>query len=237
MPRSLSVPLAIVLACTTSTALHAGEPPSGITVQGEAELRQLPERAALTISVEQRADDPDTAMIGAAEAADAFVAAAREVGAEGGQLRSSDVQLMPQFRWNEETREREESGFLARRDIQVRVEHIDRLADYLRAASATGMTHIAKPDLQLADPASARQQALAQATSDAHASAQAIAQAAGRELGRLLSLEVLPENRGGPQPHMMRASMDSASGDAGAGITIGEIVYGAKVRARYALKD
>lgn len=216
-------------------ALSFSAAAEGISVQGEAELRMLPERADLQIGIEHRADSANRAMEEVGRVAARFIEAARDIGAGDKQLRSSDVQVMPEYRWNEERREREQRGFVARRDIQLRVEQLDRLSDYLRAAAATGVTHVSRPELSVADPAAARREALAAATRDARANADAIAEAAGRELGALISLDAQPE-RQAPSPIAMRAaSAEIESADSGSGIAFGEIVHKASVRAQFAL--
>jgi hypothetical protein len=228
---------ALIALMGLSTTLGASELPAGITVTGEAELRLVPDRAELKLAVEQRADSADQAMEAAGRVADRFLKAARDVGAGPDQIRSTDVQVMPEYRWNEERGEREQTGFLARRDIQLRVVEMGRLPDYLRAAAATGMTHVSPPEMQLSNPAKARQQTLADATRDAQQSAQAIAEAAGRELGDLIALDAEPERSGSPGPVAMRTMAESSRDDAGGGVSVGEIVHAARVRARFALSD
>lgn len=230
--------LAVLIALSgVSTALPAAEPPAGITVTGEAELRLLPDRAKLEVAVEQRADSANKAMEAAGRVAERFLKAAKDIGAEADQIRSTDIQVMPEYRWNEERREREQTGFVARRDIQLHVVEVKRLSDYLRAAAATGMTHVSPPQMQLSKPAEARQRALADATRDARDSAQAIAEAAGRELGELIALDAQPERSGSPGPVAMRAMAESSADDAGGGVAVGEIVHAAQVRARFALRE
>lgn len=230
--------LAVLIAFSgMSTALPAAEPPAGITVTGEAELRLLPDRAELEVAVEQRADSANQAMEAAGRVAERFLKAAKDIGAEPDQIRSTDLQVMPEYRWNEERREREQIGFVARRDIQLHVVEVKRISDYLRAAAATGMTHVSAPKMQLSKPAEARQRALADATRDARESAQAIAEAAGRELGELLALDAQPERSGSPGPVAMRAMAESSADDAGGGVAVGEIVHAAQVRARFALRE
>ena len=218
-------------------ALAAAEPAAGISVTGRAELRLAPDRAELATAVEQRADTAEEAMQAAGRVAERFLEAARDIGAAPDQIRSSDSQVIPEYRWNESRREREQTGFVARRDIQLRVVDLGRLPQYLRAAGASGMTHVSPPELKLSNAAEARRRALAEATRDARANAQAIAAAADRELGALLALEAHPEQDLRPQPAAMRAMAESGSGDAGAGVAIGEIVHKAEVRARFALRE
>lgn len=228
---------ALIALMGLSTTLTASEPPAGITVTGQAELRLVPERAELKLAVEQRADGAEEAMQAAGRVADRFLKAARNIGAGPDQIRSTDIQVMPEYRWNEKRGEREQTGFLARRDIQLRVLELSRLPDYLRAAAGTGMTHVSRPEMQLSNPAEARQRALADATRDARQSALAIAEAAGRELGELLALDAEPERSGSPGPVAMRAMAESSADDAGGGVSVGEIVHAARVRARFALRE
>lgn len=230
--------LAVLIALgAVSTALSAAEPPAGITVTGEAELRLLPDRAEVEVAVEQRADSANKAMEAAGRVAVRFLKEVNDIGADADQVRSTDIQVMPEYRWNEARREREQTGFVARREIQLRVLELSRLSDYLRAAAAAGMTHVSRPEMQLAKPAEARQRALAEATRDARASAQAIADAAGRQLGALLALDAQPGRSGSPGPVAMRAMAESSSDDAGGGIAVGEILHAAQVRARFALRE
>lgn len=229
--------LSWVLLLAPLSALGADEPAPGISVTGQAELRITPDRAELAMAVEQRADSANEAMQSAGHVAARFLEAARDIGAEADQIRSSDVRIMPEYRWDEARGQREQIGFTARRDIQLRVRDLGHLSDYLRAAAATGMTHVSPPEMQLSNAAEVRQRALAEATRDARANAQAIAAAADRELGALLALDARPEQSRPPEPVTMRAMAESGREDAGAGVALGEIVHKAEVRARFELRD
>lgn len=228
---------ALLSLASLSSALAAGEPPDGITVTGSAELRLLPEEAALDVAVERRAESADRAMALAGEVAARFLDTVRQIEADDTDIGSTDIQVMPQYRWNEERREREQTGFLARRDIQLHIRDLAKLSEYLRAAASSGMTHVSPPVMGLSKPGVARREALATATRDARASAESIAAAAGRQLGPLLALDAEPRRSQPPRPVAMRAMASAESDDAGGGIAVGEIVIEAEVRARFSLKD
>ena len=209
---------------------------AGIAVDGEGEVRVIPDRAELAVAVEVRDDEAEPAMERANAITATFLASARELGVADKDLRSTSLRLMPEYRWDDETRERVQTGFSARRDITVQIRALDRLARFLTAASEAGVTHIEPPRLYASDAAAHRREALASATRAARANAQAIADAAGVTLGAITEVNA-QQSQGRPvEPVAMRAMAESsAPANADSGINIGEMVYSATVRARYAI--
>lgn len=207
----------------------------GISVQGEAELRVVPDRAELSVAVEIEHEEADTASEAANASAAAFLEAIEQLGVDQRAIQSASLRLSPQYRWDDKKNQREQVGFSARRDISVQVHQLKRLPRFLSAATEAGMTHIAPPRLYASDAKVHQREALAQAMADARSNAAAIAKAADRAVGEVLAVDARNEQRQPIQPRaMMRSSADSAEQQGEAAFSAGEIVYSARLQAHFA---
>ncbi|WP_420428017.1 SIMPL domain-containing protein [Algiphilus sp.] len=213
----------------------SAEAASGIAVQGEAEVRVLPDRAELSVAVEAQKAEADAASKAAEAAAARFLAAARALGAEDRAIQSTSLRLSPEYRWDEERRQQVQIGYRARRDISVQIEQLERLPEFLKAATEAGMTHIAPPRLYAHEAKLHQREALRLAMGDARANAEAIAAASGKELGGVISVDARDEQHYPVEPRaMMRASADQMESQEASAFSAGEIVYRARLRARFA---
>lgn len=207
----------------------------GISVQGEAELRVVPDRAELAVAVEIEHEEAGAASKAANAAAAAFLKASQKLGADERAIQSASLRLSPEYRWDEKRNQREQVGYRARRDITVQVSQLEKLPQFLTAATEAGMTHIAPPRLYASDAKAHQREALAQAVADARSNAAAIAEAADRTVGEVLAVDARDEQQQPIQPRaMMRASAESAENQGEAAFSAGEIVYSARLRAHFA---
>ncbi|MHA7835397.1 MAG: SIMPL domain-containing protein, partial [Algiphilus sp.] len=231
---------AVLAVCAVAMGLnvaHAatGDAATGIAVQGEAEVRVLPDRAKLSVAIEAQKAEADAASKAAEAATGRFLSAARALGAEDRAIQSTSLRLSPEYRWDDKRQEQMQIGFRARRDITVDIQALERLPKFLKAATEAGMTHIAPPRLYASQAKMHQREALRQAMRDARASAEAIAEAAGKAVGAVLSVDARDERRHPVEPVvMMRASADQMESQDASAFSAGEIVYRARLRARFA---
>jgi uncharacterized protein YggE len=191
-----------------------------IVTQGEATIKRAPDRAWLTVAAEARAAKPADAQRAAANAMTATQQAIMSRGGLGGdQIKTTSYSLQPDIEYTGgASRVR---GYIARNEIEVRVDALEKLGDILDAAGSSGATSIAGLRFDLKDRDTVERDALRQAVRNAMGRAEAMASGANRSLGPIVRIE---EQGGGvvtPVPYqtMMRVE----GGQAGTPITPGQV--------------
>jgi len=230
----------LFVALLSSVAAHAAEDPQprSVQVSGAGESRAAPDRAQLNAGV--FAVDPD---VQKAEAkVDAvvrrFVAAARKLGASDAQIQTAGISIQPEYRWNQDSREQDLIGYRVARDIVVRVDALDRLADFLQAATEAGVNQMQPPQLESSKAAELREQALAAAARDARRRAEVLATTLDAQLGPVRSIEAIDFQVMQPMAmKSMAAAAPMAEGMAAddMGLSTGEITISVSVNARFDL--
>lgn len=215
--------LAIAIGLTPALAAAQQTAPSDqpvIVTQGEATIKHAPDRAWLTVAAESRAAKPADAQ---RAAANAMTAAQQAIMSRGGlaadQIKTTSYSLQPDIEYSGgASRVR---GYIARNEIEVRVDALDKLGDILDAAGSSGATSIAGLRFDLKDRETIERDALRQAVKNAMTRAEAMALGANRSLGSIVRIE---EQGGGivtPVPYqtMMRVE----GGQAATPITPGQV--------------
>jgi uncharacterized protein YggE len=228
---SYLVPL--MLAATAGSA--AAQAPMGgqpsvpvIVTQGEATLKRAPDRAWLTVSTEARDIRPAEARRKNAEAMADVQKALGGAGIRADAIRTTGVSLTPEMDWNDGRSTLK--GYVARNQIEVRVDDLDTLSAVLDAANSPKGIALAinGPRFDLKDSRQAESEALRAAVEDARERAQAIAAGAGRSLGAILRIDdqqmgAMPKQ---PMPMMMA---QRSQADVATPVTPGEIELHAQV--------
>jgi uncharacterized protein YggE len=217
-----SVVLALLAIATPSVAVGqtvASEAPVIVT-QGDAIIKRAPDRAWLTLAAEARAAKPADAQ---RQAANAMTAAQHAITSRGGlgadQIKTTSYSLQPDIEYSGgASRVR---GYIARNEIEVRVDALEKLGDILDAAGSAGATSIAGLRFDLKDRETIERDALRQAVRNAMARAEAMALGANRSLGPIVRIE---EQGGVVMPVPYQAMMRTAeAGQASTPITPGQV--------------
>lgn len=229
MVRTLLVQFAL-FALLASPAL--AQPPASvpsIVTQGEATVKRAPDRAWITVSTEARDARPADARRQNAEAMTAVQQALAGAGVSADAIRTTGFSVTPELEWKDGRSTLK--GYVARNQIEVRVDDLDKLAAILDAANSpkTIALSITGPRFDLKDENGAEREALEAAVKDAMSRAGAIAAGAGRTLGAILRID--DQRTGGmpkqPMPMMM---MRSEAADASTPVSPGEIEIHAAVQ-------
>lgn len=190
----------------------ASEPAATIIVGAQASVSVAPDRAEIGVGVESRARTAAQASADNARIQAAVLQALRRQGVAAGDLQTRSVQVMPEFEYPREGGRPTLTGYVARNDVNVTLRDLTKVGAVIDAALAAGSTQISGPHFSIANPDSARREALDAAVRKAMADAQVMARAAGVQLGRVL--EISQPMAGSPElgrPQMlMRASADAA---------------------------
>ena len=195
----LSIALPVVAAAQTPQP----DPPSIVT-RGEGTIKRAPDQAFVSIAAESRASTPAEAQRLAAEAMTSARNALQKAGVAADAVKTTGYSLNPDMEWvNGRSRVR---GYIARNQIEVRVDALEKIGAVLDAAGSSGATSIAGLHFDLRDRAVVERDALRLAVEDAMARARAIAAGAKGTLGPILRIEDQVEMyKPTPIPMTMRA--------------------------------
>lgn len=179
---------AAVLAC--SSVASAQTPPQGppvIITTGEGIVQMAPDRAWVTIAAETRDKNPQAAQTDNAQAMTAVIAQIKSAGVSADAVHTSGYTLQPEFDYVNGRQTLRD--YLARNQVDVRVDALDTLGQILAAAVGNGATNVSGIRFDLKNREAAERQALTQAVRDARARADAIASGAGVQIERVLKIE------------------------------------------------
>jgi uncharacterized protein len=141
-----------------------------------------------------------------------------------------------QYEWDFVNGKRVGRGYVARNSIEVRIDTIDRVGEYLEIAVGSGATSLNGIRFDMKDQAKLEREALRLAVSDARAKADAAAAGAGRAIDRIVRID----EQGGisppvPMPYLRQAAQTAAA-DATPPIAAGQLEIRARVSLTASLK-
>lgn len=229
---------AALLAPASAWADHPHAPDRlSVSVSGQGEVAVKPDRARLSIAVDQYAQEPKPAETAANKIVRDYLAEVKKLGIEDKHISTAGISLNPEYVWDEKLRQNRITGYRARRDIQIYVENLEKLGDLILSATKAGINQVSPPMLESSKGKELSRQALAAAAQDARGKALLLAETLGVKLG---AVRVVSANDGGYQPPMpkvmmMRAEMAADSGNAQMGFEAGEIKVTANVQAEFDL--
>lgn len=183
--------------------------PPSIVTRGHAILKRAPDQAFVLIAAETRAATPAEAQRLAADAMTSVQAALKKAGIAADAMKTTGYSLQPDMDWSGgRSRVR---GYIARNQIEVRVDALDRVGAAIDAAGASGATSMAGLRFDLKGREAVEREALGLAVRDAMARARAIAAGAGATVGSIIRIDELGEPVR-PVPYMaMRAEAAAAA--------------------------
>jgi len=242
MVRRLSLALFVLFAASTAAfAQTAGPPPEPqITTQGDAVLKLAPDQAWVSMTVEARDGKAAEARKQAAALMTTVQTALKAAGIPADAIKTVSFSLQPQMEW--QANRARVKDYLARNEINVRVDNLDLIGDVLDSAGslktpASSSIAIGGLRFDVKDRESAERNVLGMAVKDALRRAQAIAAGAGRSPGSIIRIEDQRMDSTRPEPIFMARGAVAMSADAGRGgaaaidtpITPGEIEFRGRV--------
>jgi uncharacterized protein YggE len=198
-----------------------------IVTTGDASLQRAPDRAWITIAAESRARTPEEAQRANTSAMSAVNAKLKASGIAADAIQTIGYNLQPEYDYANGKQTLRD--YLARNEVQVRVDALDRVGEVIAAAVGSGATNVSGIRFDLKDRAGAEREALSRAVADAVARAQAAAAGAHVTVDRVLRVEEQREFNP-PQPRPI-AMMSRQAADAAAPVPIeaGQIEIRARV--------
>ncbi len=205
-----------------------------VVVIGEGLVNAVPDRAWISIGAESRAPSPREAQRRNTELMRPVQDKLRAAGIPADAIRTTGYDV--QYEWDFVNGKRVGRGYVARNTIEVRIDTIDRVGEYLEIAVGSGATSLNGIRFDVKDQAKLEREALRLAVSDARAKADAAAAGAGRSIERILRVD----EQGSASPPMpapfLRQAAQSAAADAPPPIAAGQIEIRARVSVTAVLK-
>jgi uncharacterized protein YggE len=209
LSRIVTAALAVVLgaasaaAQTTPPAAHEGPT---VSATGEAVVRRSPDRAWVQTSVETRARSPREAQKLNADAMAAVLQKLRAANPGADAIQTRGYELHPEYDFS--GGRQTVRGYVARNTIEIRVDEIARLGEFLDLVVSAGATSAGQVRFDLKDRDGAEREALKLAVEDARRRAEAAASGAGMRVERIVRIE---EHRlGGIEPPRPMVAMRQA---------------------------
>lgn len=205
-----------------------------VVVVGEGQVTAVPDRAWITIGAESRAPSPREAQRRNTELMRPVQDKLRGAGLPADAIRTTGYDV--QYEWDFVNGKRVGRGYVARNTIEVRIDMVDRVGEYLEIAVGSGATSLNGIRFDMKDQAKLEREALRLAVADARAKAEAAAAGAGRAIDRIVRID----EQGGitppvPMPYLRQAAQ-SAAADAPPPIAAGQLEIRARVSLTAALK-
>ena len=200
-----------------------------VVTQGEGLVQAVPDRAWITISAESRASTAREAQRRNTEAMTPVLSKLKTSGIAADAIRTIAYDV--QYEWDFVNGKRVGKGYVARNSVEVRVDNVERVGEYLEMAVASGATSLGGVRFDLKERARLEREALRLAVADARAKADAAAAGAGRSVERVIKIEE-GAIEGGPVPMpRFRAAIETAAAAAAPPIETGQ----QEIRARVTL--
>ena len=205
-----------------------------VVMTGEGLVQAVPDRAWITIGAESRASSARDAQRRNVELMTPVQNKLKSAGIPADAIRTISYDV--QYEWDYVNNKRVGRGYVARNTIEVRVDNVDRVGEYLEIAVGSGATSLGGIRFDLKDRAKLERDALRLAVADARGKAEAAATGAGRVIERILRIEE-GSVEAGPVPMLRVARQELAAGVAAAPpISAGQTEIRARVTLTAALK-
>jgi uncharacterized protein YggE len=161
-----------------------GEPRlNTITVAGTGSVTRVPDVARVSVGVGVTKSTVKAARDAAAKSMTAIIAAIKALGIDEKDIKTISIDLSPQYNNSSKI-----IGYRMSQQLQITVRDLDKAGDVVDTATAKGATDVNGLWFEVADPASAMDEARAAAIAQARTSAQKMASAAGVSLGGVVSI-------------------------------------------------
>ena len=218
----LAAVFCLLLASSAAAQTTPAAPEGPVTVtSGEGSVKRTPDRAWVQVSVESRAKSAREAQKLNADAMSAVLQKLKSSGLSGDAIQTRGYDLQPEFDYNNGRQTLR--GYVARNNVELRVDELQRLGDFLEQAVSSGATSVGGVRFDLKDRASAEREALRNAVEDARRRADAVAAGAGMKIEKIVRIEEHRVSISPPPRPMMAMRAEMAQSAAEPPIEAGEL--------------
>jgi uncharacterized protein len=240
-PRSV---FAIYLLCSAAAPADPSAPPQAdrrlATVSGRGEISAAPDRARLSMAVEQTDPDLKAAQAKVNGVVRAYLARLRNLGLKDEDISTAGLSIRSEYDYsnNNGASKRKFVGYHVTRGIEVVVRDLERIGEVLQGATDAGINNVSDPQLESSHADELQNQALVKAAQDAQAKARLLADTLGVKLGAVHTISSNFEMPRPPQPMprmMVMAAAAAPSGNEEMGFAAGQIRFTSSVEAEFDL--
>ena len=180
-----------------------------LSVSASADAKRVPDVASISTGVVTQAADANAAMRANAIQMDKVMAAIRKAGIAERDIRTSGINLNPQYKYGENAPP-QITGYQASNTVSITVRDLSKLGKVLDSLVEEGANQVNGPSFEVDKPEEAYDEARVSALKNAQARAQTYAAALGLKVRRIVSI-----NEGGgsmPRPIPMARMMAADAG-------------------------
>jgi hypothetical protein len=224
-------------ACSARVLAHDAPDRYSVSVSGQGEVRAEPDRALVVLGVESRKPTLEAARTEVNRKIEALLQLTRDLKIPDKNVRSSRLQVQPEYNWHEQTRERLLIGYYVARQVTVDLRNLEQLGLLMERAVTAGANQIQDPSLDSSQRRELERQALALAAKDARANAEVLAGALSASVG---AAHTISASSGSPPPmvysmtRMAKAEV-AAGGESPGSYQSGELAFTASVQVDFDL--
>ena len=229
--------LCLFFLLSMGTNVMADQPTRSITVTGTGFAEIEPDRATLHMSIVAREPTLDAAQKGAADVAKQVLKMADRLDLARDRVDTTGASVRPDYRWNREKEEQESRGYIAERQIAVKIDELEKLGAVVEGVVSAGVNQVSPPQLDSSKRKETHRRALRAAAEDAKANAMELAVTLDARLGQVISINSGANAPRPPVPHAAGVRMMTAESDAAETYNAADLSFNAIVTVVFELTD
>ena len=174
----------------------------------------------------------------AALVAERILALTDRLGINRDQVDTTGASVRPDYQWDREKNEQVLRGYIAERQMRIRIDDLDQLGALTEGAVEAGVNQVSPPELGSSQRRDAHRRALEAAAADAEANARVLAESLGASLGDVVSINA---GAAAPWPPVPQASLSAmrpaAEADAAETYNPGELSFRSSITVVFGLRN
>ena len=205
-----------------------------IRVSGDALVRAEPDKAILSMGVEERDKELRVAQDRVNRTVDAFLKICKDLDISKEHIKTAQLITRPEYDWQNQQRQRRLIGYYVMRQLQVDLRDLEKLGELMERASDAGVNQMSGVQMTSSKEKDYYREALAKAAEDARKNAEVLVETLDARLGDVRSITTTHVGVQPPIRPMARAAMAEAKG--ADTYEAGEIQFNANVTVEFELK-
>jgi uncharacterized protein len=228
--------LACLLLLSASVVAQTDGRPRVVSVSGQGEVQAEPDRAAVMLGIQARQPKLDDARAQVNQKVDAILKLTRELKIDPKYVRSTRINIQPEYNFDNNGRERNLVGYFVSRQVEVDLRNLEQLGQLLERSASLGVNQLGDPRLDSSKRKDLEREALTRAVADARLNAETLVKAAGGRLGAVRSMSATSNSVSPPMPFLrgVQAALSESNG-AEQSYQTGQMNFTASVQIEYDL--
>jgi uncharacterized protein YggE len=206
-----------------------------VAVSGQGEVLSEPDRAVVMLGIQARQPKLEDARAEVNKKVDAVLKLTRELKIDPKQVRSTRINIQPEYNFDNAGRERNLIGYFVTRQVEVDLRNLEQLGQLLERATDLGVNQLGEPRLDSGKRKELEREALTKAVADARLNAETLVKAAGGRLGPVRSMSASSNSVAPPMPFLRMAAAREEAADAAQSYQTGQMNFTATVQIEYDL--